>query len=154
MENSVIEHRYITLDCAKLLKQAGFHDLIKTWCHKTYSDERPDVSIWTSDRPEDHNELPEEKNHYKVYSCPTQAQACKWIRDNFNIHVEVTWTYNNDPAVTGDLSTVYVVCVNSPVSSLDIFETFDGDYEEAMDYGILLALKEIIKRKENGNQGK
>lgn len=85
----MITEDYVSLEVAKLLKEKGFREPVYHSINKTYRDDRDDVSIWTSDRPENHNAIPEEKNHFCTYSCPTIQMAMKWLREVHKIHIQV-----------------------------------------------------------------
>ena len=82
-----MEERYVDFETAKLLKLKGFDVPVYTSCSKKYKDERPDVSIWRGDRKENHNDLPEEDNHFGFYSCPTQQMAMAWLREKHGFHI-------------------------------------------------------------------
>lgn len=77
----MLEDRYVTFEIAKLLKEKGFDVPIYTSCTKKYKDERPDISIWRSDRKENFNDLDEKENSSGFYSCPTQQMALAWLRE-------------------------------------------------------------------------
>jgi hypothetical protein len=90
----IITEDYCSFEVAKLLKEKGFDEPVYHSINKTYRDDRDDVSIWTSDRPENHNNIPEEKNHFCTYSCPTIQMAMKWLREKGIIITVVYMRYS------------------------------------------------------------
>lgn len=85
----MIKEAYVSYEVAKLLKEKGFNIPITTACHKIYNDDRPDTSMWVSSALEDWNDISEENNVAKVYSCPTQALAMRWLREVHNLYIVI-----------------------------------------------------------------
>ncbi len=135
----MLKEDYVTLEVAKLLKEKGFRELVSHSINKTYRDDRNDVSIWTSDRPENYNDIPEEENHFCKYSCPTIQMAMKWLRENKSFHITVDLI---DFLEHGYVYTVKIVnCVSFHEYKL---EDTENSYENGCIAGLEYCLKNLV----------
>ena len=89
--NNKIDEDFVGFEIAKLLKEKNYavdtvHYFIdvngKNSNHKSMSSEHFLGANW--------NHYPSQENSSRV-SCPTHSLAIKWIRENFNYNVEVTY---------------------------------------------------------------
>lgn len=128
------EEDYVSFDAAKMLKNKGFDE----FCRYTYMENENSVGITNTTN----SKLPE-----GVYSMPTLYQAQKWLREKHNCYVQITYE-------------AYKTGVNNLVQVL-FYEPNDNDcwsnkstgvygdnaefdtYEDALNFGILEALKRI-----------
>ena len=82
----MIEESYVSFDTAKLLKEAGFD----APCYVKYTDRGVQ---WDASYPENFNA------DDWGYSCPTQALAARWLREEHRIFIMLTpviegWMYD------------------------------------------------------------
>lgn len=128
------EEDYVSFDTAKMLKNKGFDE----FCRYTYMENENSVGITVSTN----SKLPKE-----VYSMPTLWEAQKYLREKHNCYIQITYE-------------AYKTRVNYLVQVL-FYEPNDDDcwsnestgmygdnaefktYEEALNFGILEALKRI-----------
>lgn len=117
----------VTLETAKLLKEKGFNK----FCSFAYIDEYCNLmSVHTTNSLIDKMGL--------GYSAPTQSFAQKWLRQEKNLHIEISYMYGNYWIY--DILTIpehdLVGLSDRPIIR---YET----YEEALEAGIFEALKLI-----------
>lgn len=114
---------YISLEVAKLLKEKGYHES----CNLYYYEE---------ERIGDGELCVDWNNKFKFsFSCPTLYEAQKWIRESKKLNIMVDF----DESQLWGYSILKCYDEYSLIASDDLFNT----YEEALDYGILEALKLI-----------
>lgn len=147
----MITEDYVSFEVAKLLKEKGFREPVYHSINKTYRDDRDDVSIWTSSRPENHNDIPEEKNHFCTYSCPTIQMAMKWLREEHN-KIIVPSIRVIDP-ITGIIDCycvgIYYIPKNNGGALCFISPTPESgysSYEEACEVGIKYCLENLMNK--------
>ena len=124
----MIEEQFVSRDTARMLKEEGFD----APCYKQYSD----IGIqWESMSPSNFNA------DDWGYSCPTQALAARWLREEHNIHVfaffdyvKRDWCYciANLDAVTAEMG-------------MDVSENNYPTYEQALEVALQEAIKLIKK---------
>jgi hypothetical protein len=117
----------VTLETAKLLKEKGFNK----FCSFAYIDEYCNLmSVHTTNSLIDKMGL--------GYSAPNQSFAQKWLRQEKNLHIEISYMYGNYWIY--DILTIpehdLVGLSDRPIIR---YET----YEEALEAGIFEALKLI-----------
>lgn len=125
----MIEEQYVSLETAKLLKEAGFD----VPCISQYIQNR---FKWNGGSLNKVN-----FNEYEtVFSCPTQALAARWLREEHNIMIVPffddymgKWYY----VIDGVKKQSGIKCVQS-ASDYD-------DYETALEAGLQEAIKLIKK---------
>jgi hypothetical protein len=134
-ENNMFTEDYVSFEVAKLLKEKGFREPVYHSINKTYRDDSDDASIWTSDRPENHNDIPEEKNHFCTYSCPTIQMAMKWLREVHGYLIVVGNKHGN-----------YVYLIKDLKADTDLGISHDDytTYEEACEAAIKYCLENLI----------
>lgn len=115
----------VTLETAKLLKEKGFNEYCKDIInHKGIMME----TIFRTSK-----DLPE-----LFYSCPTQSVAQKWLRETKNLHIEISYMYEN--YWTYDILTIprhdLIGLSDRPIIRYNT-------YEEALEAGLQEALKLI-----------
>lgn len=118
----MIEEQYVSLDTAKLLKEAGFD----VPCTSQYTENE---FAWENLRKTDFN-----KNGY-VFSRPTQALAARWLRESHNIDVMVD-VYNRDYYVCNVYKNKHLAIIRNIVTS---------SFEKALEAGLCEAIKLIKK---------
>lgn len=123
----MIEEQFVSLDTAKMLKEAGFD----VPCTSQYTENE---FAWENLRKTDFN-----KNGY-VFSRPTQALAARWLREVHNIMIVPffddymgKWYY----VIDGVKKQSVIKCVQS-ASDYD-------NYEEAIEAGLKHGL-ELVKK--------
>ena len=128
----MIEEQFVSLDTAKLLKEAGFRELTKT--HYSNSGQ-----VWETAMPADYND------DFNCNTCnrPTLALAARWLREKFGIHIftnyffeDGTWFYVNVDLKESDEVRAIHPDIRSYQSS-----------EEAFEAGLKEAIK-MIKNKD------
>lgn len=129
----MIEEQFVSLDTAKLLKEAGFD----APCYIQYSD----IGIQWDNAPYPENFNADDWG----YSCPTQALAARWLREVHRIVVDATFI---PPSVNGDVWQYFVGEMDDMVWKGD-YEPSDckyATYEQAMEAGLQEAIKSIKKK--------
>lgn len=130
----MIEEQYVSLDTARMLKDAGFD----VPCFNQYTERG---TIWHCDCPENFNKS------QCVTSCPTQDLAARWLREKHRIVVDVTFI---PPSVNGDVWQYFIGEMDDMVWKAD-FETSERTYttyEDAMEAGLQKALEMIKESKD------
>lgn len=129
----MIEEQYVSLDTAKLLKEAGFEANLKT---RYVEEEKDEWAFWDSGtKRSDYNYFDD------TIACPTQALAARWLREARHYVIcawlaieEKKWFYAYGD--TDDMFLTYDYAISDA-----IYDT----YEEAMEAGIVKCLKLIKK---------
>lgn len=129
----MIKEQYISLDTARMLKDASFN----VPCRRHYT---KSGSTWETAVPETNDE----SRDFTWFPCPTQALAARWLREVYGIMIVSffddymsKWYY----VIDGVKKQSVIKCVQS-ASDYD-------NYEEAIEEGLQEALRLIIKDKGN-----
>lgn len=77
------------------------------------------------------------KGYLETYSAPTQALLQKWLREKHNVHIAIKTGYDGTFIIT-------IYNMNKPQKANQNFYEYSA-YEEALEAGLLKALKLIIK---------
>ena len=110
----MIQEEFVTLETAKLLKEKGFNEYCKDIIKE--DDNRIMQSVFRTN-----------KNLPKLcYSRPTQSVAQKWLRETKNLHIEISYMYEN----------YWIGLSDRPIIRYNT-------YEEALEAGLQEALKLI-----------
>ena len=122
----MIQEEFVTLETAKLLKEKGFNEYCKDIIKE--DDNRIMQSVFRTN-----------KNLPKLcYSLPTQSVAQKWLRETKNLHIEISYMYEN--YWTYDILTIprhdLIGLSDRPIIRYNT-------YEEALEAGLQEALKLI-----------
>ena len=132
----MIEESYVSFETARLLKEAGFD----VPCYMQYSERGVQ---WNASYPENFNA------DDWGYSCPTQALAARWLREEYKIHVSSNIFM--DSANDADGNTVdewtfwsFDLFDNSGRIIEESDDRYDS-YEEALEAGLKHGLKLIKK---------
>lgn len=133
-----LNDEFVSLETAKLLKLNGFDVPVYTACHKVFKD-KDEVSIWYGDRKENFNDLPEEENSQKCYSCPTQQMAMRWLREKHKIHINVRYLDFIEHGEVWDATVVLMSNFNEQV-----IENTESTYEQALEFALQYVLKNLI----------
>jgi len=133
-----LNDEFVSLETAKLLKLKGFDVPIYTACHQVFKD-KDEVSIWYGDRKENFNDLPEEENSQKFYSCPTQQMAMRWLREKHKIHINVRYLDFLEHGEVWDATVVIMSNFNEQV-----IENTESTYEQALEFALQYVLKNLI----------
>lgn len=133
-----LNDEFVSLETAKLLKLKGFDVPINTACHQVFKD-KDEVSIWYGDRKENFNDLPEEENSQKFYSCPTQQMAMRWLREKHKIHINVRYL---DFLEHGEVWDATVVIMST--FKEQVIENTESTYEQALEFALQYVLKNLI----------
>ena len=72
------------------------------------------------------------------FLCPTQALLARWLREKYEIHVEVVFWYCKDSHYCE-----YINNITKPLENLTNNVLWFDNYEEAMEEGLKEALKLI-----------
>lgn len=124
----MIEEQFVSLETAKLLKEAGFD----VPCTSQYTENE---FAWENLRKTDFN-----KNGY-VFSRPTQALAARWLREVHGIHV---FAKRNYEYALDKFSWGYYI-QSSNYEYCRKFEIGFDKYEQALEAGLQNAVKLIKK---------
>lgn len=131
----MIEESYVSLETAKMLKEAGFRELTKT--HYSNSGE-----VWQSSAPEDYND----DNSCKACSRPTQALAARWIREVHNLHIYAIQTnLSLTETQTDKWEWGYIIVRVDDPNGGTVCDINYPDYETALEEGLQRGL-ELIKK--------
>lgn len=123
----MIEESYVSLETARLLKEAGFD-----WKCEWFFTEKE--LLGHSSISENHNEIHE----YGGCSRPTLSLAAKWLRKENNIYVEVIRKF-----ICWKFSLINL----NPVCIIKLTAGSFNTYEEALEEGLKEALERICKAK-------
>lgn len=133
-----LNDEFVSLETAKLLKLKGFDIPVHTACHQVFKD-KDEASIWYGDRKENFNDLPEEENSQKVYSCPTQQMAMRWLREKHKIHINVRYLDFLEHGEVWDATVVIMSNFNEQV-----IDNTESTYEQALEFALQYVLKNLI----------
>jgi hypothetical protein len=141
-----MKEELISFETAKLAKEKGFQEL----CYYYYKNGKliePSLENGSSTDIEFEVELTEllENRNYKYYntiSVPTQSLLQKWLREEHNIHIDLTTDLYDDletMCFRGFAILKMKKFKNPLYESYDVFKT----YEQALEKGLQEALKLI-----------
>jgi hypothetical protein len=121
---------FITLETAKLLKEKGFKEDVFTFYEAECVE--GDLELFESYEVENFNTRPDR------FSAPPQSIAQKWLREIKGLHIEISYLY-------GDYWYYDILTIpnHDLVGLSDRPLVHYKSYEEAMEAGILEALKLI-----------
>lgn len=128
----MIKEQYISLDTARMLKDASFN----VPCRRHYT---KSGSTWETAVPE----TIDDSKSCTWFPCPTQALAARWLREVHHINVyacfdyerfdERKWFFTREHTLVNDDSAVYCSITNY------------NSYEEALESGLKHGL-ELVKK--------
>ena len=123
----MIEEQFVSLDTARMLKEAGFD----VPCFNQYTERG---TVWHCDCPENFNKS------QCATSCPTQDLAARWLREVYN--VAIYSLYDDDME-----QWFYVVDAFTKNPVINCFQSGSeyDDYESAFEDGLREAVKLIKK---------
>lgn len=128
----MITEQYVTLETAKLLKEAGF-DIP---CFVQYTER---ATTWRCDCPENFNK------YQCATSCPTQQLSARWLREVHGLNIVAC--FNDNAFTDAEKGWFYMredTNRNDPDSVYCDFKDYKT-YEEAIEAGLQESLKLIIK---------
>ena len=115
----MIEESYVSLETAKLLKEAGFD-----WpCEKWFELKDGTPVEWGADASCNWNVSKDD------YSRPTLSLAAKWLREVKNIHIQIYCTSNSD---WGYMTDIIGDC-DEPLCEDSKFPTYERALEVALE---------------------
>jgi hypothetical protein len=124
----------ITFDTAKLAKEKGF-DWKTAWRYQGDDHDIVGGALYN------HNCLEEQKLwNIKLYSAPTQSFLQKWLREKYNLHIEIILKssgYKCD-GVFMKVKNKKIIMIGNPFSLIEF-----NSYEEALEIGLQEGLKLI-----------
>ena len=120
----MIEEQFVSFETAKLLKEAGFN----VPCFNQYTDRG---TVWHCDCPENFN------ISQCATSCPTQALAARWLREEHNIFIQLNPTFDGWSLDLFDLKKHQYILTNKDANA--------DSYEQALEDGLQEAIKLIKK---------
>ena len=129
----MIEEQFVSVDTAKLLKEAGFEANLKTIY---VEEEKGEWAFWDSAaKRSDYNYFDD------TITCPTQALAARWLLEGYDIHVFTNYFFED--------GTWFYVIVDLKESDEDraihpVIRSYQSS-EEAFEAGLQEAIKQIKK---------
>lgn len=134
---------YVSLEVAKLLKEAGFdwpcnHAIC---CDSTHYPNLKEGDVLEYNHLEC-SELMEGKKPHMLL-CPTLDVAQRWLREVKDWEAQVAYGFNENGHKT------YVTECGNPKGDLENYIVYFSTYEEALEACIKKALKIILERKES-----
>ena len=132
----MIKDEYCNFETAKLLKEKEFDEP----CDHFYRSDKPnDIFVGSTYKNSEIGGILS-----KVYNTCTQSLAMRWLREIHNIYINAVWyqTFEQDKQIT------FICFVTSPSFTPHdnaVSETRYDTYEEAIEHGIVYALKNLIK---------
>ena len=156
----MIKESHVSLEIAKLLKEKGFNEFCRAYWGGFNT--RP-LSLCGCNRSEafDYcwNTMLEKdySNSEQTYiAAPTLQMACRWLREEYNIHIQVGITICEDYKVSPP---EYYVYISSTVDGKNLVDYKSGDngvienglprgfetHEEAVEASIVYCLTNLIK---------
>lgn len=136
---------FCSKDCSLNLKKLGFNE--RTFGYYTrQGEELIRISSqfrgsYAEDCSFSHNSLPDDCLGYDNIDTPTHYDAQRWLREAFNIDVEVS----NMPSLKRYC--FMVADENSILIDSDAWDMLYHTYETALNEGILWATKELLEKK-------
>lgn len=122
MTDNEIKDDLVSFETAKLASEKYFG----VWCSSAYFNQ--ECLGMASD-------IPEGTFIKDTYLAPTQNILRKWLKKNYNIHIEVIWV--------DTLSDIYVYHISTTGNGIKPDSQFYNSYEEALEFGLIEALKLI-----------
>jgi len=148
----------ISFETAKLAKEKGFDIKCAYWygCDNPSGDTKPNTLMCTPYRITELDGSRYTQEYTMVYSAPTQSLLQKWLREEYNLNVQITeyyrWTYTvsklynknsiNEEITEEETDTFYSDHRCGNIIVLPYGKKYKT-YEEALEVGLLEALKLI-----------
>lgn len=132
----------VELETAKVLKEIGFDYPVNTSFSETPVNDllvpcEPDDQFGTSWKPKNYNDS--KMWIVQKFSRPTQELAHKFIRDKYNVHINITIADNNKD---------YWSILESKASAPKILNDKPRDtYEKALELGLFTYAQQVINKK-------
>lgn len=125
----MVEEDYVSFEIAKLLKEKGF----KGQGEHFYEDNKITnfINYWRKITPE---------QRYEAIEAPTLQMAMKWLREVYNIHIEVEVYYCED----GQMWLAKIQKIESANTILVKTCMVNSTYEEAVESVIKYCLENLI----------
>jgi hypothetical protein len=117
-----MEEQIVKLETAKLAKEKGFNVKCENFYNRGSGYRLQNDSIIRTGAD-------------VIYEAPTQSLLQKWLREKYNIHVEITWV--------DTLSNIYVYHISTTGNAIRPDSQFYNSYEEALENGLLEGLNLI-----------
>lgn len=128
----MIKEDYVSFETAKLLKEKGFDE----YCLMNYWESDKELHQWGWEL--NYGKNSEKNTCCKDCSAPTLQMAMKWLRVNYNIHIEPRYF---------PMPNIYrYVIIHSPttIENIDSHPQYFNSYEEACDAAIKYCLENLI----------
>lgn len=130
---------YVSLEVAKLLKDKGYNEYCGAYYHLNWEDVAEEERFEIAPNHDFRNR----DNGYRV-GAPTLYEASKWLRENKNILITTfgsvgRWLSSLKYADTG----YCIMAAEALIDNMPEMSDFCDTYEEALNAGILTALKLI-----------
>ncbi len=132
----MIQEEYVTLETAKLLKEAGFDEKV-SYCYVTQT-HTTDFGAKLIERAILNNELIEYFKCKYYVPCPIQSLAARWLREAHNIYIILT------PTLDGWLFDLFDLAKKQYILCNEVVDT--DTYEQALEAGLQEALKIVISK--------
>lgn len=129
-----MEEKLISLETAKLAKEKGFDEEVSYAYNVARWRKDNDLIDLTSDNPWKYNSDPDNTDEDYLISAPTQSLLQKWLREIFNIHINITF---------GQEKRYMFSIVDIENCELILEKGFYSNYEEALEDALLEALNQI-----------
>ena len=159
----IVNHEYfVSLEVAKLLKEAGFDWEIDTFYHRYYEGDGHDGCTpteefyfdinhtWIHDWNNDALTYAEKTGELVHLSAPTLDVAQRWLRKVKNVNVEV-YVYipmKNENNQKLDRYKFYIILTkNNPDNQISYLSELFTSYEEAQEAGIKKCLTLILEKR-------
>ena len=123
---ATIEEDYVSFEIAKLLKEKGFDQNCATYYL--------DGQVWRHYHGE---VIPKGK---QIYAAPTQAMAMKWLREVYNIFIEISTSID----LNGKYHFRYTILDKECKYVRKGYTYFDWTYEEAIEKALKFSLENLI----------
>lgn len=138
----------VTIETAKLAQQKGFYTVCDNYFLVALKENKLiEIGKWKGFEGSSGNQFLERSNDiFEEISRPTQALLQQWLRKKYNIHTTPLETFTH--ALITNIGFYARVIKPNPTSEdfLDVLyhsEYFDGEYETALEIGLLEGLKTI-----------
>ena len=137
----------ISFKTAVLLKKIGFKEAVNL-CYAD-GDERIAKPYNTSPYSEYYNDL-------EYYSAPTQTFLQRWLRENYNLHIQIEYSKNHNDQYGFYIYSGGIERVEHELYILDLKNLYYyykyKRFEEALEEGLQQALKLIKNNIKNNNE--
>ena len=122
----MIKEDYVSFETAKLLKEKGFDEQTRF--------------AYTESGKADFSSLTRYWNQGSLYACPSQSMAMKWLREVYNIFIEISVSID----LNGKYHYSYFILDRECKYVRKGYTDFDWNYNQACEEAIKYCLENLV----------